>query len=44
MHHINCGHPRLVVTIGSVITLAVLMYMTARLDWNRVFARQVTEG
>ncbi|MCP3663394.1 MAG: cell envelope integrity protein CreD [Gammaproteobacteria bacterium] len=38
------GMTGLVVTIGSVITLAVLMYMTARLDWNQVFARQITEG
>ncbi len=31
------GMTGLTVTIGSVITLAILMYMTARLDWNRVY-------
>ncbi len=37
------GMTGLVVTIGSVLTLAILMYMTAKLDWDQVFARQVTE-
>ncbi len=32
------GMTGLTVTLGSVLTLAVLMYLTARLDWNRVFA------
>jgi hypothetical protein len=32
------GMTGLTVTIGSVITLAVLMAVTARTDWNRVFA------
>lgn len=31
------GTTGLTVTIGSVITLAVLMKLTAKLDWNRVF-------
>ena len=33
------GMTGLTVTLGSVLTLAVLMYLTARLDWNRVLAR-----
>ncbi len=37
------GMTGLTVTIGSVITLAILMYMTARLDWNQVFSAQVSE-
>ena len=32
------GMTGLTVTIGSVLTLAVLMFLTARLDWGRVFA------
>ncbi len=34
------GMTGLTVTIGSVITLAILMYMTSRLDWNQVFGGQ----
>jgi len=33
------GMTGLTVTLGSVLTLAVVMYFTARLDWNQVFAR-----
>lgn len=33
------GMTGLTVTLGSVLTLAVLMFLTAQLDWNRVFAR-----
>jgi hypothetical protein len=33
------GMTGLTVTLGSVLTLAALMVLTARLDWNRVFAR-----
>jgi hypothetical protein len=30
----------LTVAIGSVLTLAVLMRITARVDWNEVFANK----
>jgi hypothetical protein len=35
------GITGLTVAIGSVVTLAILMRVTATLDWNRVFARRV---
>lgn len=34
------GYTGLTVTIGAVITLFVLMQLTARVDWGEVFARQ----
>ena len=30
----------LTATLGSVLTLAVLMHLTAGLHWNRVFAKE----
>ncbi len=33
------GYTGLTVTIGAVVTLFVLMQLTARVDWTRVFAR-----
>jgi hypothetical protein len=30
----------LTVTIGAILTLAALMYATARLDWPSVFGRR----
>ena len=33
------GMTGLTVTIGAVLTLAVLMRLTARLDWREVFKR-----
>ena len=38
------GMTGLTVAIGSVITLAVLMRVTAHLDWNEVFARPGRKG
>jgi len=34
------GYTGLTITIGAIITLAVLMQATARVDWGRVFARE----
>ncbi len=34
------GMTGLTVTIGSILTLAALMYATARLDWSSVFGRR----
>jgi inner membrane protein involved in colicin E2 resistance len=34
------GMTGLTVTIGSILTLAALMYATARLDWSGVFRRR----
>jgi inner membrane protein involved in colicin E2 resistance len=34
------GMTGLTVTIGSILTLAALMYATARLDWPSVFGRR----
>jgi hypothetical protein len=36
------GYTGLTVTIGAIITLFVLMQMTARVDWAAVFARRQT--
>jgi hypothetical protein len=36
------GYTGLTVTIGAIVTLFVLMQLTARVDWSRVFAR--TDG
>jgi Inner membrane protein CreD len=36
------GFTGLAVTIGAVITLFVLMQMTARVDWNAVFGKEST--
>lgn len=38
------GFTGLVVATGSVATLAILMYLTAGIDWYRVFARRVPSG
>jgi hypothetical protein len=35
------GYTGLTVTIGSIVTLFVLMQATARVDWSAVFRRQV---
>lgn len=35
------GYTGLTVTIGAIITLFVLMQATARVDWSRVFSRDV---
>jgi inner membrane protein involved in colicin E2 resistance len=35
------GTTGLTVAIGSVVTLAILMRVTASVDWNRVFAKRV---
>ena len=35
------GYTGLTVTIGAIITLFVLMQATVRVDWTRVFAREV---
>jgi len=34
------GYTGLTVTVGAIITLFVLMQLTARVDWSRVFARE----
>ncbi len=34
------GYTGLVVTVGAVITLAVLMHVTAKVDWGQVFSRK----
>jgi hypothetical protein len=34
------GVTGLIVTVGAVLTLALLMWLTARTDWNAVFATQ----
>jgi hypothetical protein len=34
------GYTGLAVTVGAVLTLFVLMQMTARVDWSVVFARR----
>jgi inner membrane protein involved in colicin E2 resistance len=34
------GYTGLTVTIGAIVTLFVLMQMTARVDWSAVFARR----
>lgn len=34
------GLTGLTVTIGSIITLAVLMYLTRRIDWNQTFSKK----
>jgi hypothetical protein len=38
------GLTGLTVAVGSVLTLAVLMALTAKLDWNRVFAPRPRRG
>jgi len=38
------GYSGLTVTIGSVLTLFVLMQATARVDWNEVFAGRGAPG
>jgi inner membrane protein involved in colicin E2 resistance len=35
------GITGLTVAIGSVVTLAILMRLTATLDWNKVFAKRL---
>ena len=34
------GYSGLVVTVGAIITLAVLMQMTARVNWEEVFQKK----
>ena len=34
------GYTGLTVTVGAILTLFVLMQLTARVDWNQAFARQ----
>jgi hypothetical protein len=34
------GYTGLIVTVGAVVTLAVLMHLTARVDWGEVFRRK----
>lgn len=34
------GYTGLVITIGAIITLAVLMQVTAKVDWSQVFSRK----
>jgi len=34
------GYTGLTITVGAIVTLAVLMQATARVDWGRVFARE----
>ena len=36
------GYTGLTVTVGAIVTLFVLMQMTARVDWAAVFARRQT--
>ena len=36
------GYTGLTVTVGAIVTLFVLMQMTARVDWTAVFARRQT--
>jgi inner membrane protein involved in colicin E2 resistance len=36
------GYTGLTVTVGAVMTLFVLMQVTARVDWSEVFARRTT--
>ena len=40
------GYTGLVITIGAIITLAVMMQVTAKVDWEQVFRgnRQTTKG
>ncbi len=37
------GYTGLVVTIGAIITLAVLMQVTAKVDWAEVFREKPKE-
>ena len=34
------GYTGLTVTVGSIITLFIMMQMTARVDWSQVFAKR----
>ena len=34
------GYTGLIVTVGAIVTLAVLMQLTARVDWPEVFRRK----
>jgi inner membrane protein involved in colicin E2 resistance len=36
------GYTGLVVTVGSIVTLAVLMQITAKVDWEEVFHKKGT--
>jgi inner membrane protein involved in colicin E2 resistance len=38
------GYTGLTVTIGSIVTLFVLMQATAKVDWSTVFRRQVRQA
>jgi hypothetical protein len=38
------GYTGLTVTVGAVLTLFVLMQVTARVDWGEVFAERELRG
>jgi hypothetical protein len=38
------GYTGLVVTVGAIVTLAILMQLTARVDWTEVFQRNRRRG
>ncbi len=37
------GMTGLTVTIGSILTLAILMYLTAKMDWGQVFTKKTKQ-
>jgi hypothetical protein len=34
------GYTGLVITIGAILTLAIMMQLTAKVDWTEVFRRK----
>jgi Inner membrane protein CreD len=38
------GLSGLAITIGAILTLFVMMQLTAKINWNEVFAKKVTQG
>jgi inner membrane protein involved in colicin E2 resistance len=34
------GYTALVVTVGAIVTLAILMQVTAKVDWGKVFGKK----
>jgi inner membrane protein involved in colicin E2 resistance len=38
------GYTGLVITIGAILTLAIMMQLTAKVDWTEVFRRKEPKG
>ncbi|MCI0553691.1 MAG: inner membrane CreD family protein, partial [Anaerolineae bacterium] len=38
------GYTGLVITIGAILTLGIMMQLTAKVDWTEVFRRKATTG